>query len=210
MLPGILHVSCAPDSVLTSFPAVHSVPERKAPDAACPTIAYTADGSPLLPHIDLNGISPQVIVSILQAFMIAAWSKYSCSFQFRWHWPSNWQTTLSGPWNQRSAFLGQIWMDLETIILWPRVFQLDWRHSIQWKWSWAMYTGCMNILSHLNSCRTGFLSDSPSTKILWTPSQSPAANHLPFHHLLVTLLYSRNPRTCMNQMNRVGALIETI
>ena len=85
MLPGILDVSCAPDSVLTSFPAVHSVPERKAPDAACPTIAYTADGSPLLPHIDLNGISPQVTVSILQAFMIAAWSKYSCSFQFRWH-----------------------------------------------------------------------------------------------------------------------------
>src|ERR1700685_1245946 len=43
-----------------------------------------------------------------------------------------------------------------------------------------MYTGCMNISSYLNSRRTGFLSDSPSTKILWTPSQSPAANHLPF------------------------------
>jgi hypothetical protein len=39
-----------------------------------PGLIYRLDGSPLLPSIELKAHAPDIIVKLLNAFMIAAWS----------------------------------------------------------------------------------------------------------------------------------------
>jgi hypothetical protein len=58
-----------------AFGTDRSVPEHDQGDNGYPTITYTARGSPILPHVNLKGLSPKVTAALLEEFLGIAWSK---------------------------------------------------------------------------------------------------------------------------------------
>ena len=40
------------------------------------TISHTTDGSPLLPDVDLKGLPPQTVATLLEEFLCDAWSMF--------------------------------------------------------------------------------------------------------------------------------------
>jgi hypothetical protein len=60
--------------ILAWFLVVAIAKTNRGPKDDIPGVIYQLDSSPLLPLIELKAYAPDIIVKLLTAFMIAAWS----------------------------------------------------------------------------------------------------------------------------------------
>ena len=86
-----------------------------------PMITHAADGSPILPHVDLKVLSPQEATALLKEFFVAAWSKLPQTVQ---HARANRiSQTMHFLLGSSLTFHGPLWMNLGTVTLCPLVYR---------------------------------------------------------------------------------------
>ena len=76
MLPGIWNIIPAvlpcPDSLVVLAATVNDDTNQ----SGGLTVSHMTDGSPLLPDVNLKGLPPQTVATLLEEFLHDAWSKF--------------------------------------------------------------------------------------------------------------------------------------